>query len=131
MADQQERADAYYRNLVAMLFGARCELLSAVEKHGRNSMKAAIASNRVRSLLNTITAVEAGEYHSNCEGCGKPLLDGQQVIYYDDAGSVHANCDDPDEVSKVPPSHEYDSGFKPDQCEQEIKLAREALGDAS
>lgn len=127
MVDQQERADAYYRNMVAMIWGARCEYLAAIRDHGRDSMEAATVGNRLSSLLNTVEAVEAGGYHVNCEACGKPLLDGQQTVYYDDAGSIHANCDDPSAASTDPESHAYDSGFTPEQCAAELAKARAVL----
>lgn len=127
----RERADAYYRNIVARIWSARCEYLAAVKSHGPGSMEAATVGNRLRGLLNTVDAVEAGDYHSACEACGKPLLDGQQTVYYDDAGSIHANCENPAEPSDDPPSYEYDSGFSPEQCAAEIDRARAALADAN
>lgn len=124
MVNQQERADAYYRNMVAIIWSTRCEYHAAIKDHGRDSMEVARVGNRLRSLLNT---VEAGDYHVNCEACGKPLLDGQRTVYYDDAGSIHANCDDPSQASTDPQSHAYDSGFTPEQCSAEIEKARAAL----
>jgi hypothetical protein len=130
MVDQQERADAYYRNIVAMIWSTCCEHDAAVRDHGRDSMEAATVGNRLRSLLSTVESVEAGDYHVNCEACGKPLLDGHQVVYYDDAGSIHANCDDPRQPSTDElPSHAYDSGFTPEQCAAEIEKARAALAE--
>lgn len=131
MVDQQERADAYYRNLVAMIWGARCEYRGAVADHGRDSIEAATVANRLRGMLNTVESVEAGDYHTNCEACGKPLLDGQQTVYYDDAGFIHANCDSPSEPSADDmPSREYDSGLRPEQCAVEIAKAKAALAES-
>lgn len=122
--DQQARADAYHRNLVAMLFGARCEAGGA---KGLDESKSAFARLRMRSILNTIESVERGEYREPCEGCGKPLLDGQWVVYYDDAGSIHADCDFPERSSGGPGAHQYESGFTPDECAAEIAKCKALL----
>lgn len=127
--DQKERADAYYRNMVAMIFGARCELQAANEKHGADTMPAAEARNRLRALLNTVEGVERGEYHLICEACGKPMLDGHQAIHYEDAGDIHADCEYPTFASDDPPSHEFDSGFQPEQCAVELERAKALLAE--
>jgi hypothetical protein len=129
MVNQQERADAYYRNIVAMIWSTRCDHAAAVRDHGRDSREAATVGNRLRSLLATVESVEAGDYHCNCEACGKPLLDGQFAIYYDDAGEVHADCSDPSRAYEdLEGVHAYDSGFTPAQCAAELEKAKAALG---
>lgn len=127
--DQKERADAYFRNLVAMIWATRCELSAHIEKHG-DDVDAAMIRNRLRSLVSTVESVEASDYYVNCEACGKPLLDGQMVIYYDDAGSVHADCDDPSKADEDQQGvHAYESGFSDDQCAAEIAKAKAPLAE--
>lgn len=125
LVDLRERADAYYRNLVALIFGARCEYTAYANKNGHDDVEAAMLRQRLRTLLAIVIDVERGEYHQNCEACAKPLIDGHRVVYYDDAGDIHANCGQPTEA--MPGSHEYDSGYKPDQCAAEIEKAKAVL----
>ena len=129
MIDQQERADAYYKNMVAMMFFARCALSVAVQKFGDESIEAAGARARLRGILSTVESIEAGEYYETCGACGKPLLDGQQSITYEDIGRTHALCGDPmaSTSESDPVSIEYDSGFRPARCSEEISLAKAAL----
>ena len=128
--DQKERADAYYRNVIALIFYARVELYARLRDHG-DDVEAAAIRHRLRGLVAIVDQTEAAEYHDKCEACDKPLIDGQQVIYYaEDAVTTHADCDNPFRVMSQPDSHMYDSGYSPAECVAELEKAKAALADA-
>lgn len=129
--DQKERADAYYRNMVAMIFGARCEYRAHADVHGHDGIDAAQLRDRLRVLVSTVEEIECGKYHDVCDACGKPLLDGQQCIYYcEDAVTTHADCSDPQRVIAAPQSSPYDSMYSPEECAAEIAKAKAVLAEA-
>lgn len=125
--NQQGRADAYHRNMIALIFMARAEYFDCVKRDGE-TIEAAMIRIRLHGLVTAVEQIEAGNYHTNCEACGRPLLDGQQVIYFDDAGDVHVDCEDPN-VGDLN-SHAYDSGYRPGECVRELELAKVLLARA-
>ena len=128
--DQRERADSYHREMIAMLAGETARYTSYAAKNGHDDLVAADHRQRVRTLLATITTIEAGQFHhSSCEACGKPLVNGQQVISYGDVGEVHADCDYPQFASEDPPSHEFDDSFGPDRCRAILDRAQALLAE--
>ncbi|MES3054939.1 hypothetical protein O6V14_04785 [Sphingomonas faeni] len=38
-----------------------------------------------------------------CENCGKPVEAGQLILYYDDVGEMHADCENPFSLDYEPP----------------------------
>ena len=129
-SNQQDRADAYYREMIAMLAAEMARYSAHSSKNGHDDLVAADHRQRIRTLFGTINLIEGGQYHhTSCEACGKPLINGQQVVTYDDVGEVHADCDYPTFASDDPPSHEFDDCFGPDRCAEILTQAQALLAD--
>ena len=120
---QQRRADAYYQNMVALIFGERCRMKAATEKYGPLSSEAADARFRLYTLLITVESVERGEFDEVCETCGEPLKEGQQVVHYsEDCVTVHGDCSNP--ARAVEHSRPFEEFYTPQLCAEEVAKAR-------
>lgn len=124
IADLREEVAYWRRDAVARAWAAAVEM----EKDAP-SEAASIKVGRLDPALHAIRDADAKQWHMACEACGKALRTGQLVHYYDDAGSIHVDCDNPDAATPDEHSHPYDDGFSPEQMEQMLRFARERAAD--
>ncbi|MDH4746643.1 hypothetical protein OMP43_21690 [Sphingomonas sp. CBMAI 2297] len=50
---------------------------------------------RLEGLYADLSVQSFAEMGANCENCGKPVMVGQLVLLWDDAGEMHADCENP------------------------------------
>lgn len=115
---------AYWRReTYARAWFAAVHVKAAREK-GDMKLLAEIKVGQLDPALNAIRDADAKQWHTFCEGCGKPLLNGQLYHPYEDA-SVHVNCDDPDAAIADKRSMPWDDGFSPKHMAQMLEFTRE------
>lgn len=129
MTDNQRLVEeiAYWRaDAAARLWGATADYSAAI-KAGDVPRAIGIKVGQIDPTLYAFRDADAGHFRETCEGCGQPVRHGQAVIHYEDAGAVHADCDNPDAPGGEG-STPYDDMFTPERVAEIIAKAK-ALDD--
>lgn len=99
----------YWRQDAAARLRTALALARAAEKRGDEDHAAHL---RVSILMPTRAALNnalTGDiYWPLCEGCSKPLLDGDVVYQCEDAGEVHVDCESPQLPKPPEQSHRFE-----------------------
>jgi hypothetical protein len=75
------------------------EIRDLIEKHVAPAFSR-LAATSLHDMQITPSVRELG---SPCENCGKPVEAGQLILYYDDVGEMHADCENPFSLEYDPP----------------------------
>jgi len=74
--------------------------------------------------LYALRDADAKEWHLTCEGCGKPLLNRQRYMPFEDANGVHVDCDNPASAAEEEGSLIWDDGFSESDVARIIARAK-------
>jgi hypothetical protein len=122
--DLREEVAYWRRDAVARAWSAAVECSNAGPTE-----RSKIKVGRLDPALHAIRDADAKQWHMACEACGKALRTGQLVHYYEDAGSIHVDCDSPDAATPDEHSHAYEDGFSDDGMAKMLAYAREQAND--
>lgn len=136
MVDKLELADlreevAYWRKDAAARAWAYGVYMKAAKDRGNENEAIQIKVGYLDPTLAAIDAAKEKRWHSGCTGCGKPLLNGQIVVIFDEGERCHMDCNQPNWQPKAGEAYDpsgtevYDDGFSPDQMDKMIAFARE------
>lgn len=80
--------------------------------------------NKIDPILHAFRDADAGAFSVLCEGCGRPLSDGQPVVHFEDAGYVHVDCGEPDAPAEGEGVSLYEDLFTAERMAGAIAEAR-------
>lgn len=98
--DQLRVEVAFWRANAAATLNALMAHADRIAREGGEDGARYVRVNMIMPQRAALEEALSGEdlHESHCgEGCGKPILDGEYVVYFEDVGELHANCDAPTE----------------------------------
>lgn len=121
----REKVAYWRREAVARAWSAAVAYKAALADPADERRAADIRVNQLGPALYAIRDADAQQWHSTCEACGKALLTGHRVVHYEDAGDVHADCDNPSAATPDEFTSAYEDGFSADDMARMLAFARE------